>query len=558
MTTYFVNSSGSDSNNGLSVGAPFLTLQHANDVAFTSGVAPILINVEGIFGGGGGGAGGSNGTALLRSLTSGTIGRGWGYYDPLNPAAAPSATPTITQRYPGPDPLTSVIWQTRIGVSAQAQLKCTSTGVTVTSVSVDAIDVEGDVHDVIFRDLEVIGNNQLVTFANAWADASGSAFGTNLTYYANGFSFFGGPGPQPFPGRILIAGCRVHDWSLDGIFFGFGDYMCVVGCDVYNNGWYSTHGGSGISCGHCTAADGVTTAKIFILANVCHDNTNLIGFRNGATVLTTTASGTNSPGSTTLTVAATAALVTPLANGNIIQVVNGAAGQAADFTPGTRLVSITDGTHVVISPAIANTITAGNQIVFFEITDGEGIILDTNNSPAYTGRILVQNNLCVNNASSGILSLFTPRADIAFNTCYLNNTYGWSIGAEIDVNNVSSTNVYNNIMYAPAWGKIEGQNAATTTTWSTNCGFGGNGTAMIGSGNVAADPQFLAPTISLNPVALPISLTNFQLRPGSPARNVASGTFTRTSDILGHAIVGTSDLGAYEFSGGTVFGRHRR
>ena len=51
-----------------------------------------------------------------------------------------------------------------------------------------------------------------------------------------------------------------------------------------------------------------------------------------------------------------------------------------------------------------------------KITDGEGIILDTN--PNYTGEILVQNNTVYNNGSSGIESFLTNNADITGKTVY--------------------------------------------------------------------------------------------------------------------------------------------
>ena len=54
------------------------------------------------------------------------------------------------------------------------------------------------------------------------------------------------------------------------------------------------------------------------------------------------------------------------------------------------------------------------------ITDGEGIILDTN--PGYTGGVLVQNNTVTGNGGPGIESFKTANATITGNTIYGNNT----------------------------------------------------------------------------------------------------------------------------------------
>ena len=78
------------------------------------------------------------------------------------------------------------------------------------------------------------------------------------------------------------------------------------------------------------------------------------------------------------------------------------------------------GAHITIS---GNLVFGNAQLVPTNgagaITDGEGIILDTN--PGYTGEILVENNTIYGNGSSGIESFLTNNAVITENTVYGND-----------------------------------------------------------------------------------------------------------------------------------------
>src|SRR5580704_3971601 len=80
------------------------------------------------------------------------------------------------------------------------------------------------------------------------------------------------------------------------------------------------------------------------------------------------------------------------------------------------------------------------------ITDGEGIILDSN--PGYTGGILVQNNTVSGNGGPGIESFLTDNATITGNTIYGNNTQNIQSqsNAEIFINQSSNNTVTNNIL----------------------------------------------------------------------------------------------------------------
>ena len=108
------------------------------------------------------------------------------------------------------------------------------------------------------------------------------------------------------------------------------------------------------------------------------------------------------------------------------------------------------GPHIIIS---GNTVYNNAQMVPTVggnvITDGEGIILDTNTG--YTGQILVQNNTVYNNGGAGIESFRTANAVITGNTVYGNNTQHTQAAsvAEIFINQSNNNTVTNNITTAP-------------------------------------------------------------------------------------------------------------
>ena len=83
------------------------------------------------------------------------------------------------------------------------------------------------------------------------------------------------------------------------------------------------------------------------------------------------------------------------------------------------------------------------------ITDGEGIILDTN--PNYTAEILVEDNTVYGNGSAGIESFLTNNAVITENTVYGNDTQNVQpqSDAEIFINQSSNDTVTNNITVNP-------------------------------------------------------------------------------------------------------------
>jgi len=130
------------------------------------------------------------------------------------------------------------------------------------------------------------------------------------------------------------------------------------------------------------------------------------------------------------------------------------------------------------------------------ITDGEGIILDTNRN--YTAEILVANNTVYGNGSSGIESYLTNGAVITGNTVYGNNTLNVqsAVNAQIFINNSKNNTVTNNNTSNPSVavpiiskGSVNSNDSVTLTgtatagsTVNVSDGASALGTASVSSG----------------------------------------------------------------------------
>ena len=103
------------------------------------------------------------------------------------------------------------------------------------------------------------------------------------------------------------------------------------------------------------------------------------------------------------------------------------------------------GNHIVVS---GNLVYNNSELVpeyrANAITDGEGIILDTN--PGFVGTMLVENNTVYNNGGPGIESNGTDNAVITGNTVYGNNTQNLQApsNAQIFINHSNNNTVTNN------------------------------------------------------------------------------------------------------------------
>ncbi len=156
-----------------------------------------------------------------------------------------------------------------------------------------------------------------------------------------------------------------------------------------------------------------------------------------------------------------------------------------------------------------------------KITDGEGIIVDSNKSSGYSGRIQIYNNITYNNGGPGISVNRSQHVDIFNNTTYKNNMSATepapftahTVGGEITATQSSDVRVLNNIHYGNSSVPMiyAGLTSVTSLVWDYNILFNGIGTAPRGAHDLA-----------LNPLFVPSPPFNFHLQTGS--RAIGSGT----------------------------------
>jgi hypothetical protein len=194
----------------------------------------------------------------------------------------------------------------------------------------------------------------------------------------------------------------------------------------------------------------------------------------------------------------------------------------------------TDFEQPLYKDVIADNTLDGNEtkvvwITTRKMSDGNGIILDSNRNdePAgqpYAGRILVANNIVSNSGGAGIQVYATDNADILFNTVYHNSlTPGLNYG-QIWCHKVSNVRVINNIAVAGDGAKInEKFNDTRNIVYDYNIYFGGLTPEIVGPHDVIADPRFVD-----------MAAENFQLLPNSPAVDTALAGFLVNKDNLGH------------------------
>ncbi len=225
-----------------------------------------------------------------------------------------------------------------------------------------------------------------------------------------------------------------------------------------------------------------------------------------------------------------------------------------------------DGTSNVYRDLIRHNVCYGNQTfypykysspAYSSLSDGNGIIMDVNfyvGGAAFTGRTLVQSNLCFNNGGAGVHAYRASHVDIINNTAYLNSASPSLQYSEVDAMSGDDCRVYNNILVAPtanlaAGEKPESVNSnynATNLTWAYNLYYGGNSTPSKGNidiGNVIRDPKFVNP--SRDP-----SVADFHLQAISPALGTGvTQAFSPYLDLDGRVRnAAAPDKGAYELT----------
>jgi hypothetical protein len=190
------------------------------------------------------------------------------------------------------------------------------------------------------------------------------------------------------------------------------------------------------------------------------------------------------------------------------------------------------------------------------ITDGEGIIIDSNNNSAYvgggltyapyTGHFMVANNVSFGNGGPGVEVFQSSNVDIVNNSTYANLVTPVLAGeGDLWANHATGVNFYNNISYSGGGSPLN-LNQCTTCGFDYNVYYGGTnslGGASAGAHDLLANPLYASTT-----VATPASVS-LKLQSGSPA--IASGTsnLAPSTDIAGNPRPnsgGKYDRGAYQ------------
>ncbi|QHW00330.1 Ig-like domain-containing protein [Spirosoma endbachense] len=180
------------------------------------------------------------------------------------------------------------------------------------------------------------------------------------------------------------------------------------------------------------------------------------------------------------------------------------------------------------------------------ITDGNGIIIDSNKDYAYTGRTLVSNNVVWNNGGSGIHSFKSQHVDLFNNTAYQNSQSAEPVG-ELYASYSTDINIFNNIIYTILNERANTTNNNSAVNYDYNLYYNtpNNSTTIPGRGPhdiYGANPQFVNPTLT--------ATADFRLNPASPALNVGNSTSGQyaVDDIAGvtRPKGGVVDIGAFE------------
>ncbi|MEU7905843.1 right-handed parallel beta-helix repeat-containing protein [Actinoplanes sp. NPDC049118] len=165
------------------------------------------------------------------------------------------------------------------------------------------------------------------------------------------------------------------------------------------------------------------------------------------------------------------------------------------------------------------------------ISDGNGIIVDDtlqrqSGKKAYTGRILVANNIVFNNGGTGIHAYLGRDVDIVHNTAYLNSRSPALNNPNIGAWSSTNVNILNNISYARAGKATTFPAGDTNVRYDFNIYFGGLPPQARGPNDIIADPRFA--NASTDPAT-----ADFWLQPQSPAVDSGTNSIPVSTDYFG-------------------------
>jgi len=211
---------------------------------------------------------------------------------------------------------------------------------------------------------------------------------------------------------------------------------------------------------------------------------------------------------------------------------------------------------------ISNNVVYGNReyipwVAAGTITDGEGIIIDSNKNSSYdtsipwspyTSRTLVANNVIYANGSAAVEVFQSAHVDVVNNSSYGDVLTSVESGrGELNIQNADDVNVLNNIFYSNA-----GQNpvvANSSTLGSSGLDYnlyygGSNALSGVSSGShdLVADPLYVDPAD-----ATPANV-NLKVAATSPAVGSGTANLAPATDINSNPRPGSKgiDRGAYQ------------
>jgi parallel beta-helix repeat protein len=163
------------------------------------------------------------------------------------------------------------------------------------------------------------------------------------------------------------------------------------------------------------------------------------------------------------------------------------------------------------------------------VTDGNCIIIDSARDTGYTGRTLIENNLCFDNGGRGVHVFRSDNVDGFNNTLYFNLRTPELEGGGSELSAIDAGNVryFNNIVYARPNKKANEVYNSSNVVFDNNLYYG---TTVIpnrvATDIVGFDPLFVnATTVATS--------ANFSLLPSSPAINAVQNGIFPPIDLYG-------------------------
>lgn len=222
----YVSVGGSNNNNGLSPGTAYATLQHASNQTVPGDTVFVM-----------------NGTYTATGAGSSVL------------AVASSGTPAawiVYRNYPGHAPT-----------------------IQLSAVNWNAIALNGQDH-IVIDGFTVIGHRANITLAYAQAEQNNLL---NPATSGNGIAMQSQWGNSAnHCHHIIVRNCKVRDCCGGGIFSQDADHVSILNNEIFDCGWYSPYGTSGISVHRNWNSDTGTGIKMRIEGNVCAGNSNLVPF----------------------------------------------------------------------------------------------------------------------------------------------------------------------------------------------------------------------------------------------------------------------------------------